>query len=206
MINKFKKMLYSKSCILNSNRKAFTLIETLVVLGILTMLASILISYNGTARQQDALTIETNKIAQVVSLAKSLTMSTYGSETGSYCGYGVYFDYGKSVCGHGYDYCIFHYPLSASNVSSCESISASNMYLGSINNNVESKYSYSMDKNVRFDSSNLQAVLFVPPQPKTFLYPQSINDAGSGIINLQTADTKTKSSITVSSGGQISFQ
>lgn len=199
------------------NRKSsagFTLIETLVVLGILAMLASILITYNGSARQQDALTIETNKIGQVINLAKSLSMSTYGkaSETGKYyCGYGVYFninetsDYinsSKNICGKGVDYCIFHYSLNLN--GDCDKISGINTTNLSAYNN----YTYTMDKSVGFDpSSNLQSVLFVPPQPLIILTDNNGNSlAGSGgTINLISNDHNSSSSITVSGAGQISF-
>ena len=190
----------------------FTLIETLVVLGILAMLASILITYSGTARQQDTLTIETNKIGQVVNLAKSLAMSTYGNaNNGNFCGYGVYFNINgdinseTNVCGLGNSYCIFNYPLPSG--STCDSDKMSGVNL----NNVTSYYgvyTYAMDKSVRFNKgSSLQAVLFVPPQPETFLSGASNAPlTSSGIINLISSDGNSSSSITVSAAGQISFK
>ncbi|MCL5733966.1 MAG: type II secretion system GspH family protein [Patescibacteria group bacterium] len=188
----------------------FTLIETLVVLGILAMLASILITYSGTARQQDTLTIETNKIGQVVNLAKSLAMSTYGNaNNGNFCGYGVYFNINgdinseTNVCGLGNSYCIFHYPLPSD--STCDQVSGFN---GIISDNVLLNYTYAMDKSVRFNKgSSLQAVLFVPPQPETFLSGASNAPlTSSGIINLISSDGNSSSSITVSAAGQISFK
>ena len=191
----------------------FTLIETLVVLGILAMLASILITYNGSARQQDALTIETNKIGQVINLAKSLAMSTYGSG-GKFCGYGVYFninensDYinsSSNICGKGIDYCIFHYPLPSGD-QSCDQVSGFN---GITLDNVVAGYVYAMDKSVKFNNtnsaSNLQSVLFVPPQPEVFLSGVNGELTGSGTINLISGDGKSSSVITVSPAGQISF-
>ncbi len=185
------------------NLAGFTLIETLVVLGILTMLASILISYNGTARQQDALTIETNKIAQIINVAKSLAMSTYGTASATnYCGYGVYF--GESACGKGVDYCIFHYPL-PSTLNSCDQITSAS-FLNINSEYIVPNYSYTMDKTISFSGdSNLSAVLFVPPQPLTVLSGQNQPLTGSGVVGLISADGKSRSSVTVSDSGQISF-
>jgi prepilin-type N-terminal cleavage/methylation domain-containing protein len=75
----------------NQNTKGFTMTEILAVLGIMSLLTGILITYSRTGERQILLFREQAKIINVVLRAKSLALNTY-IEEGSPCAYGVHFD------------------------------------------------------------------------------------------------------------------
>src|SRR3989344_3199887 len=83
-------------------RRAFTLIEILVVISVITMLSAFVLTYNATSRNQVALRIEQAELVQTISRAKSLALATYNKPEVP-CGYGVYINYSEN------NYAIFSY-------------------------------------------------------------------------------------------------
>ncbi len=179
-------------------RSGFTLIELLVVLVVTTTLSAFLIVYNHTSRQQIALYVEEAKLVQVISRAKSLSLSTYRESSSEICGYGVHIDYGNNR------YTLFSYTKPA-NVA-CEQIA-------SINPGAEQPLSaFSLSKELVFmavppgGGNKIDDVIFVPPDPTTLMNSGgAFLPSGFGNIVLGTEDGSAKTVVTVSSAGQITF-
>ncbi|MDP1538756.1 MAG: hypothetical protein Q8M00_01875, partial [bacterium] len=67
-------------------QRAFTTIEILVIIGILSLLSATLILYSRTAEHQIVLFKEQAKVISILSRAKSLSIVTYGKADVP-CGY-----------------------------------------------------------------------------------------------------------------------
>ena len=86
---------------ISSPVRGFTILELIVVIGVTVFLSSIVIAYSSANRERIALTVETAKIAQLISRQRSLAIST--SDLGALplpslprsiartCGYGISF-------------------------------------------------------------------------------------------------------------------
>lgn len=214
----------------SQNRAGFTLIETLVVLGIIVILTTIMIAYNTNSRGVYNLDIEASKMVQVISLAKSLTLSTFAQNpTGQsgkvyYCGYGVYFNNpnnsnnDSNFCGQGNDYCIFQYIYNNPNGYSGSGSPCSNdpLYFStnSSGNNsyyaiVQPNYEYQFNSDVSFakSSNDINGLLFVPPAPSFFVISSNniVSPSNDYYITLQSV-TGQSVKLDISSQGQTSFQ
>ena len=180
----------------------FTLIELLVVLAITSMLSSALLLYNHTTREQVALYTEEAKFVQVLYRAKSLSLSTFRQPSSSKsCGYGVHIDYGSMT------YALFRYAQPSGGVP-CRAISSIDRA-----NSEETLFSYALGRDVVFLASPPNAgarfddILFVPPDPVTliFNFPGTLVQGGFGNVVLATEDGSAQTTVTVNSGGQVTF-
>ncbi len=176
-------------------RKGFTLVELLVTVGVTALLASYMILYGSVSRQQVSLSVETAKLAQVVSRAKSLSISTFNSEN-ALCGYGVFFDYVDQK------YYLRSYELKPD----CESALRGDPVQLGVTYTLEA-YSLVPEVSIRNASSNsLTDVIFIPPDPKTVTNIDGIvSSRASGAVYLRTADGQLQRVINVNSSGQITF-
>src|SRR5665213_2287500 len=73
------------------SRKAFTLIELIIVVAISALLSTLAITYSSIGRNSVSLSVEASKISQFILQAKQLSIATYTSASAS-CGYGVAFN------------------------------------------------------------------------------------------------------------------
>ena len=177
----------------------FTLIELLVVLAITSMLSAALLLYNHTTRQQVALYTEEAKFVQVVYRAKSLSLSTYRQPSSSkICGYGVHIDYNAMT------YMLFSYAKPPG--IQCRDIPSIDRDLE------ETLSSYALGRNVVFldspssGATRIDDVLFVPPDPSTLINSHGVliqNGFGNAVF--ETQDGSARTTITVNSGGQVTF-
>lgn len=180
----------------------------LVVIGVTALIAGTMITYSYSSRIRTELFVEQAKIAQLVSRAKSLAITTFVVNNRLPCGYGVHFDYSSGiervelyrydsyVDVNGFDACD---PLDRDVVGVTE---PSRRF-------VFENESYAMKGNARISPAStggdgLADVIFLPPRPQARLFwrdPAYSNSEGE--INIR-AGSETLS-IFINSAGQISF-
>ncbi len=217
------------------SRRGFTLVEMLVVIGITTLFAAMAIGYSHVGENENALTVETAKVAELILQARELALDTYGGSlvsggTQNACAFGVRFDYTNQT------YSLFAYEPSAPGVR-CPSIASTTIIgLGSAQN--PSSYIKEYDAAswqippaqgvqltggvlpvscVNAEGSNgdvINDIVFYPPNP-TMLVNYYNADAGNpaalhapdaaSVVCLQTADAGNSAAITVNPEGQVGF-
>lgn len=181
--------------------RGFTLIETLIVVAIITVVSAYAIMWSSVGRRQTILGLETQKIAESILRAKSLAIATFNSPL-STCGYGVEIDYQNQA------YSLFGYATSTSQPN-CSDINV----IGSQNRTYFPGESRKVDPSVRLVGSRpdaLTVVLFVPPDPRTLISANAAGFVGAGParIYLQTVDeppARIYKEIFVSMVGQVDF-
>lgn len=185
---------------LGALRSGFTLVEVLVVIGVTSLLASLIVTYTSDSRDQVALAIEQAKLAQTVSRAKSLALATYGRrEAGGSssvipCGYGVSINYDTHA------YALFSYPP-----GECRSIPRIDPQI--VAENIVD--AITLPRNVRFRSPGPESaseILFVPPDPTTFIWNAGDNATSTfGKIIMNPPGGSPSRAVEVGIGGQITF-
>ncbi len=183
-----------------ASRAAFTLIEILIVVGITTVLASMILTYTSTSRDQVALYVEEAKLAQSISRAKSLAIATF-NQPEIPCGYGMHLDYDAQT------YTIFSYSAPQcviGNTLDLSGLDAEDCQAGgacAITTEV-------LPPNVALTDGGdnpIQDVLFIPPDPKTWIWRlDDLATTTSGNAYLRTPGG-TQAVIGVSQAGQITF-
>lgn len=167
--------------------KGFTLIETLVVLGILTLMTSMLVLYNRTGERQIVLLREKARLISTIFRAKSLALNTLIEDEPA-CGYGVHADQ------KGY----FIYRDKAIACRTSDHVyteSADEMVAGSL---------VHLDAGLSFSEGTLADIVFVPPHPKVFL--NGGQGLGEGAMTLEMSGGKSSVTIQVNHAGQISAE
>lgn len=183
----FYRLLNAKRFTLKAKR-GFTLIEILVVLGIMAMLTSIAILYSRTSEQQIILFKEQAKAVSVISRAKSLAIQTFAAAPGV-CGYGVRFNSDGT-------YILFRdLPETGADCGS-----ADQRYSGEAENFETNQ----LDPALRFSELGLDEILFIPPDPLVLITPAPTNSAA--IIKIGIQGGATESIIKVSKAGQVTTQ
>lgn len=190
-----------------TKKKGFTLVEVLVVVAITSLLAGAVLTYSSRGRTQVALYVESAKLAQVALRAKSLAIATYNNP-GTPCGYGVHLDIPNNT------YSLFSYsPKDANGDLNCASI------VNSPIDTTDPAYSpienFDMQKSVQFvdlpsSDNGIQEVLFVPPDPKTYIWvrgglSQPASDITGQIELVAVNDPASVLRLRISSAGQINF-
>lgn len=159
----------------------FTLIEMLVILGVLSLLTTTLIFYSRTGERQILLFKEQARVFGLMTRAKSLALGTYGDPEVP-CGYGIHFDAPRTMI-------VFKDLASDCDASAHE-------YTGTIERIEE----ITLDSRVYFDDLRVSDILFVPPDPKIFIVP----DAPLASITIKTAGGESEATIELTAAGQIS--
>jgi prepilin-type N-terminal cleavage/methylation domain-containing protein len=173
----------------NKNTKnGFTLIEMLVVIGIISILSGIFIVYSRTGEQQIVLFKEQAKVMAAVSRAKILGISAFresSTEAGSSCGYGVHIELPNTVI------------IFKDIAQNCEL--SDQRYTPA--NPSEKFESFQLDPRVKLDvMTSLTDIVFIPPDPSVVITP----DQDQAVIVIKTIDDKSSATIKVNSAGQIS--
>ena len=174
---------------MRAKRAGFTLVEILIVIGITAVLSSMVLTYTSASRDQVALYVEQAKLAQTISRAKSLAITTYndpnGEEDSIPCGYGVHFDYDAG------EYLLFSYDAANCTITSTLDPQAMT---------VISTAELSIAMHFSEDAEDpIQDILFIPPDPKTWIWQLSaLTTSTSGRVYLETA--KGAASVAVSQG------
>ncbi len=189
------------------SHNGFTLIEVIIVIAISTILAAIALGYSSVGRDQTALSVEETKISQFILQARTLSIATYGNNTGA-CGYGVLFDPTDQT------YSLFAY---VPNLQSCPLASvvetdgsASIEDAANQKKYTDETWQVHIGSGVVLSSKSdsVDLVLFYPPDPTTFLVqagtPELFTYQTSNVY-LTTSDGMSSKTITINSAGQVSF-
>jgi prepilin-type N-terminal cleavage/methylation domain-containing protein len=164
-------------------KKGFTLIELVVVIGILSLLSASLITYSRAGEKQIVFFKEQSVLTGIVFRAKNLAISTYGRNGADSCGYGIHFNLPQEVA-------IFNDKTLTGDCGG-----ADKKYTGT-NENLEKII---LDSRVRI-AGNPDDFIFVPPEPTVF-------PAEEIVIKLELADDSTRSAtIKINTAGQITVQ
>lgn len=167
--------------------KGFTLVETLVVLAVMTMMTAMLVLYNRTGERQIVLLREKAQLINTLLRAKGLALNTV-LEAEPACGYGVSILEGR-------------YVLYRDKASVCRA--SDRAYTEGVDE-VLTGADIRLPQSVRFGASTIEDVLFVPPNPKVFLNGgQGINE---GEIILQSSDGSSSVRVYINYAGQISAE
>jgi prepilin-type N-terminal cleavage/methylation domain-containing protein len=210
------------------DKKGFTLIEILIVLGITAVLSSLAIVYTHVGQNQISLSIEESKIAQLILEAKELSVATYSSN-GATCAYGVAFNYASPAASSTYS--LFAYNAAATSkeyggrqicpslVSTSIAIDpkAIQIYKSGIWQ-VHTAQGVMLVNGSKTASNTIQDILFYPPDPCTLLSTDGktfrsncdtifpYNDPPSAAyVYLSTVDESMSRTITVNPAGQVSL-
>jgi type II secretory pathway pseudopilin PulG len=168
----------------NGMKRGFTMVEMLVIIGVLALLSATLILYSHVGERQIILINEQARILTALYRAKSLAINTFGQSGIVPCGYGVHFETSGT-------FLIFK--DLASNCSNSD-----RKYSGS--GSGELYESFQLNSAVKFDSLTLSDVLFIPPDPLTVITPAQ----EQGTIIIKPLGAENSVIIKINSAGQIS--
>lgn len=172
-------------------RRGFTIVEVLVVLGVTSLLASIIITYTGSSRNRVLLSVEEAKIAQSILGAKSLSVATY-NRPDIPCGYGMVFDYA------GNSYSTFSY-----DAPQCDSIQVIDPSFVTLVREFELPSALILGGD---PAGAVEYILFIPPDPKTFIWTTgSFSTTTRGTVTVETRDGSDNEVVEVNFAGQVSF-
>lgn len=187
-----------------ASRRAFTLIEMLIVIAISAMLSAIAIGYSSVGRNEVALSVEATKISQIILQAKSLSIATYGDALGA-CAYGVSLNIASQT------YSIFAYhPIGA---LSCPRVSAiTGIATGDMKPYTEGTWNMPIANGVVLYSGtstdSLSDVLFYPPDPTTLISRDGstfLDPAQTSKVYLEIVGGTATRAVSVSPAGQVEF-
>lgn len=174
-------------------RTGFTLIETLVIIVILTILTSFLILYSRTGENQILLLREKAKIISTILRAKGMALNLVVEEEPA-CGIGIHFE------PDGY----FLFRDSAIDPRECFVDPEHRRYSGEASGEMLTNEVFNLDPTLRFSRLGVTDVFFRPPQPEAFLDgEQTLPEAE---IILATQDDRSSVRIVINNAGQISSE
>jgi len=168
----------------------FTLVEMMVSIGIITLLSIMILSYNRRAETITALTRSANKLVFELQRIQNEAMLVYqtGEEKEKICGWGIYIPPD------------FHQRKIISFADLCKDNETKGDTLYSEG---ETKEEIPLVKQTEIFDSNIESVVFVPPEPRIYFNPQNINKA---IIKLKLENQQSKYpyyEIIISKSGQV---
>ncbi|MDO8557522.1 MAG: type II secretion system protein [Candidatus Jorgensenbacteria bacterium] len=175
--------------------KGFTLVETIVVIGIMMLLSGLFVGYNRTADEQVALFKDQALLVGAINRAKALAQQKLSVDANNKalnaCAFGVRINSER-------DFFIFADKKSSANLPCINDNGqpASN-YQYDLSEELES---FSLDKRLSFTSGIGQDIIFVPPDLRL---------EGSSlpfIITIQNADNSRIAKVTITQGGQINTE
>lgn len=168
---------------MNQN-KGFTFIETIVIIGILTMLTAILLLYSRGGQKQIVLLKEKAKLISSILKVKSMSINTLVGDQPT-CGYGVFLETDS--------YSLFR-DLAVNCVASDHVHTASDPQ--------ELIEKINLPIGYHLSSLNIRNILFLPPDPIVFLDGSILSN--QALIIIATLDNQSSVSFKVSHAGQIS--
>ena len=189
----------------DQKNNGLTLIEVLVVMGIIGILSGILIGYSRQSSKNLLLTSTEAKLLSLVSRAKFLSIETYldelnGGENTKTCAYGIHIDYDEE------EPIIFIFQDRASG-DDCDS--ADDTYSdseGSEDVKLESELDLvRINTNIlALDNTSdykLHDVVFIPPDPDVVI--NSVESVEFGTIDIGLKDGSNAFTLTINDAGQV---
>lgn len=179
-----------------ATKSGMTLVELIVVVGIMVVLTGVLVGYSRQSRDQILLTAEQAKIIQTIARARSLTLAGYTKPVSlpPPCSYG----FGIS----NRDYFIFQY-----SPQNCQIV-------GSLPRDVDNNPPFKITErstlpiglNFNQKADSLKYLLFIPPNLNTILFktPSDLSPDPLSVY-LRTDDQSLEKPITVGLNGQVSL-
>lgn len=168
-------------------RRGFSIIEMMVVLGILVLLTSLLVLYNRSGERQLLVLREKARLVGTVLRAKSLAVNTFVEDEPA-CGYGVHIEPPR--------YFIFR-----DRAIDCRT---SDRLYAAASDEIVPGTDVSIPVGISFSAVGATDILFVPPDPLVFLNGGTAIE--TAVVSLQTADGATETGILITNAGQISEQ
>lgn len=179
-----------------ASTRGFTLIEMIVVIGITAIMSSILVGYSREGNRQLILTNTEAKLISLANRAKFLSIETFFENTGAGSDGRIVCAYGVKVDRSAREIFIFQ-----DRASVCP---ANNEYDSGVDIRLNSELdsirldpaSVSMT-----DATNLNTVMFIPPDPDIIINNNTSNQSASVVIQLVGSSKSFKMSI--NKAGQI---
>ncbi len=179
-------------------KRGFTLLEIIVVIGIIVILSGIFIGFSQESRNQIMLNVEKARVVNLFSRAKSFALTGYTNPPSlpPPCSYGVKFSSSS--------YTLFEYTPPAP--ESCDDIeSITSIVLIGIREAEKTDF----NSKIKIDSASADSlgyIVFIPPNLLTKLFDQNGNEMSAPAkIYLKTVNGSATSEIVVSSLGQINL-
>lgn len=173
-----------------SINSGFTLVELIVVIGIITLVSAMAVLYSRAGEQVITLYQEQIKILNTLSRAKSLSINTFVEPREiAPCGFGVYFD------GANNSFIIFRETASQLNCSDMDFQRA-----GDGSEDIEN---FKLSPAIVFDNLSVSNIIFSPPEPLTFILPGFQNEA---VIKIKISGTDKSRSVKITRAGMIAAQ
>lgn len=177
-------------------KRGFTLLEIIVVIGIIVILSGIFIGFSQESRNQIMLNVEKARVVNLFSRAKSFALTGYTNPPSlpPPCSYGVKFSSSS--------YTLFEYtpPDSCNSIEGITSI---------IPSGIREAEKTDFNSKIKIDptgADSLGYIIFIPPNLLTKLFDQNGNEMPAPAkIYLKTVNGSATSEIVVSSLGQINL-
>lgn len=166
-------------------RRGFSIIEMMVVLGILVLLTSLLVLYNRSGERQLLALREKARLIGTLLRAKSLAINTFVEDEPA-CGYGVHIDPPR--------YFIFR-----DRAIDCRT---SDRIYTAASDDILTDTEIVVPTGVSFSTVGASDIVFVPPDPRVFLNGGTAIE--TAVVSLRTPDGATEMSVLITNAGQIS--
>lgn len=169
--------------LMKSHSMGFTIIEMMVIIGVLSVLSGLLILYSRTGEITSALLRESAKLSVNIGRAKNMAITNALWQGQRVCGYGVYFDEAND------QYIIF-----TEIANNCEAASHLRPADGSLD--VETII---ISDPLEISKSDITQVFFLPPDPTVYFEPTALNEVQIEI----KAPNDASMGITINTTGQV---
>jgi type II secretory pathway pseudopilin PulG len=183
----------------------YTLIEVIVVTGIMVIMSGVLVAYNRESERQLVLSVDSARVVGYLNRAKSFTLGKYvGSKRGggtadpSACAFGVHFD---NTVTPNVAVLFQDLPIPGMKCTDTDGFDKS------LSDSTEIIDEIALDSRLQFEV--VSDIVFEAPYLKTYANSVLLGESSgidTAVIVLELRDGSKSSAVTVGAGGQISLQ